>query len=200
MRKFLITLLFLTGCPKPKPVLDDLGTLPPWQLTDQDGKPFGSEQLKGQPWVANFLFTSCPSSCPPLARATQDLQERVRPWMRKNPQKYPRIVSISVDPETDTPEVLRQWGKTYQQDPQIWSLVTGDYATMEKLVVQGFMQPIIRKDRVPGQPVPPQPTPIDTAHSLRFVLVDAHGHLRGLYATDETGKLDQALQELTENP
>lgn len=200
MKRLLLLLLTATACHK-APELDDLGTLPPWQMTDQTGQPVGDTTLAGKPWVANFLFTSCPSSCPPLARATERLQERVRAWQPKDGAPLARIVSISVDPETDTPERLTEWGRDYHNDPRLWLLATGDYAKMEKLVVEGFMQPIIRKDRQPGQPAPETPTPIDTAHGLRFVLVDGRGHIRGLFEQDDAGlaKLDAALHMLAED-
>jgi protein SCO1/2 len=188
------------ACKSPPPPLDDIGTLPAWHMTDQNGAAIGSETLRGRPWVANFLFTSCPTSCPPLARATAKLQERMRVWQPKTGAPLARIVSISVDPETDTPERLTEWGKEYHVDPRLWLQATGTYEAMETLVVGGFMQPIIRKDRQPGQPPPEAPTPMDTAHSLRFVLVDANGHLRGLYEQDEAAlaKLDADLQQLAE--
>ncbi len=199
MKQLLLLLLTLAACRTP-PELDDLGTLPPWQMTDQTGKPIGSTTLRGKPWVANFLFTSCASSCPPLARATEHLQELMRGWQPKDGAPLARIVSISVDPESDTPERLTEWGREYKNDPRLWALATGPYEAMETLVVGGFMQPIIRKDRQPGKPAPEAPTPIDTAHSVRFVLVDGHGHLRGLFEKDDASlaKLNAALQYLAE--
>ncbi len=193
MKPLLLLLTLATACAKP-PELDDLGTLPTWHMMDQRGQAIGSDTLRGKPWVANFLFTSCPTSCPPLARATSRLQEHIRAWQPKDGAPLARLVSISVDPETDTPEHFTAWGKTYQNDPRLWALVTGPYEAMETLVVGGFMQPILRKDRQPGQPAPETPTPLDTAHSLKFVLVDGRGHLRGLYDRD-----DAALQKLNDD-
>ena len=64
-----LLLLLANACKSPPPFeLDDLGPLPPWQFQDELGRSFGSDQLKGKPWVANFLFTSCPTSCPALRR------------------------------------------------------------------------------------------------------------------------------------
>ncbi len=199
MKRLLLLGLLLTACHSP-PELDDMGTLPPWQMTDQTGQTIGSASLRGKPWVANFLFTSCATSCPPLARATAHLQELVRAWQPATGAPLARIVSISVDPETDTPARLTEWGKAYQNDPPLWALATGPYEAMETLVVGGFMQPIIRKDRAFGQPAPQKPTPLDTAHSLRFVLVDGRGHLRGLFDKDDASlaKLNDALRFLAE--
>lgn len=197
IRLALVAACCLAACQKPPP-LEDLGALPPWQLTDETGQPLGSADLAGKPWVANFLFTSCATSCPPLARSTAKLQALLAEWQPPTGPALARIVSISVDPETDTPERLTAWGKEYGQDPRRWSLVTGPYPAMEKLVVEGFMQPIVRRDRQPGQPAPAAPTPIDTAHSLRFVLVDGRGHLRGLFEQDDAAlaRLSAALRAL----
>lgn len=188
----------LVACKPSPPVLDDLATLPDWSMTDQSGKTTSATSLRGRAWVANFLFTSCSSSCPPLARATAALQEKIRGW--EPAPARPRIVSISVDPETDTPERLTEFAATYKADPRFWALLTAPYPDMEKLVVGGFMQPIIRSDRLPDQPAPEAPTPIDTAHGLRFVLVDRDGHIRGLFEQDEASldKLNATLRALAE--
>ncbi len=200
MKRVLLLFTLLTACHEDPPPLDDMGTVPPWQLTDQTGKPLGSAALAGKPYIANFLFTSCPTSCPPLARATTQLQALLRAWQPKTGAPLVRIVSISVDPETDTPQRLTEWAKDYSQDPRLWSLVTGPYEAMETLVVGGFMQPLLRKDRQPGEAPPQTPTPIDTAHSLRFVLVDGRGHIRGLYEKDAAAlaKLDADVHALAE--
>ncbi len=186
---FLAVLLAVaTSCHRSAPELVDLGEVPAWQMLDQQGQTIGSATLKGRPWIANFLFTSCPTSCPPLARATHDLQEKLRPLLGDKGTPPLQIVSISVDPETDTPQRLTEFGKTYGADPRIWHLATAgdDYAAMEKLVTQGFMLPVLRNDRTADGHVPAdKPTPLDTAHSLRFVLVDARGHIVGLFDKDE---------------
>jgi protein SCO1/2 len=188
-----LLLLTMFGCQSPPEELRDLGEVPAFALTNQDGKPFGSKDLLGQVWVANFLFTSCPTSCPPLAKATAALQDLLRA------EGKGKIVTISVDPMTDTPEVLTTFGRKYGADFAIWSLLTGDYDAMEKLVVEGFFQPLARKDKGLGQPAPAEATPLDTAHSLRFVLVDQRGHMRALYdkSPDDLKKLTAAVSWLS---
>jgi len=196
--------LVVLACRREAPPLEDLGVLPAFAMTDQDGRPVDDASLRGTVWIANFLFTSCPTQCPPLAKATAELQNRLKTWMPATGQPPVRIVSISVDPMTDTPEVLRTYGQKYGADTRIWTLLTGEYQTMERLVVQGFMQPIIRADRVTGMPSEhtaiQEPTPLDTAHSLRFVLVDRQGHLRGLFDRDAAGlqALEAAARSLAE--
>ncbi len=200
------TTVVLLACRRDAPPLQDLGVLPAFAMTDQDGRPVDDTSLRGTVWIANFLFTSCPTQCPPLAKATAELQNRLKAWMPATGKPPVRIISISVDPMTDTPEVLRAYGQKYGADTRVWSLLTGEYETMERLVVQGFMQPIIRADRVTGLPSEHTailaPTPLDTAHSLRFVLVDRQGHLRGLFDRDAAGMqaLEAAARGLAEQP
>jgi len=206
----LLCTLVLGACrDAPPEELIDLGPLPPWSLQSEAGQPLGNAELAGKPWVANFLFTSCPSSCPPLARATADLQARVKKWQSPGEPPSVRLISVTVDPVTDTPDVLTAFARKYGADPQLWSFATGDYAVMERLVTDGFLLPIQRSDRpVRGQHghegagVLARPTPLDTAHSLRFVLVDGAGHIRGLYNqdADSLAKLDAALQYFVRHP
>ena len=179
-----------------------LGQLPDWSFHNERGRPIGSEQLAGEPYVANFLFTTCPSSCPPLARATEKVQAALQKWRKSG---GPRLISITVDPASDTPEALRTFARKYHADPKIWSFARAPYAEMEALVVRGFYQPLLRRDRKPGTPVTAiadKPTPIDTAHGVRFVLVDGQGRLRALYEKDDASlaRLDAALRWLSTHP
>lgn len=191
----------LVACQVPPEELSMYGTLPPWRFETEQGRPIADSDLKGTPYVANFLFTSCPSSCPPLAQATAVLQGKMATWRQTG---GPRILSFSVDPVTDTPEVLRTFARKYGADPKIWSFARADYAATEALVTRGFLQPLLRRDRPPGSPlaaVSEHPTPIDTAHSLRFVLVDGAGRMRALYDKDEDSleRLDTAVRWLAEH-
>lgn len=191
----------LAGCAKPPAELEHFGDLPRFSFHTEQGLPLTDETLRGQPWVANFLFTSCPTSCPPLAEATAKLQAKVAAWRAEG---GPRIVSFTVDPVTDTAEVLRTFARRYGADPTIWSFARADYEATDALVTGGFMQPLLRKDRPPGAPavqVADKPTPFDTAHSLRFVLVDHNGAIRAFYDKDDASleRLDRALRWLHEH-
>ena len=196
-----VVVMAVAACQTPPEELTYLGDLPSWTFETETGKPISSESLRGKVWVANFLFTSCPTSCPPLAQATAKLQERLKVWRKAG---GPRIVSFTVDPVTDSGEVLRTFGRKYGADPVVWSFARADYAATNALVTEGFLQPLLRRDHPPGSPlaaVSEQPTPIDTAHSLRFVLVDGQGRMRALYDKDDASldKLDRALQWLDEH-
>lgn len=190
----------LTAC-RPEPELLDIATVPPFAFVDQSGAPIGSETLAGRPYAVNFLFTSCPTACPPLARATADLQTRVEAWAGDG-QPWPvQLVSVTIDPATDTPERLTAYGQQYGADFTLWRFARGDYPEMEALVTEGFLQPLIRKDllevhdAIKRKALMDQPIPVGTAHSVRFVLVDAQGHIRGTYEKDDAS-LDQLSRDL----
>jgi len=93
--------LFLAGC-DPAAEVPAWGSLPDFSLINQDTKAYGTAQLEGRPWVANFIFTKCPGRCPMLTREMSRLQTELsgRGW------DDVMLVSISVDPANDTPEAL----------------------------------------------------------------------------------------------
>jgi protein SCO1/2 len=100
----------LRHVPEPPPVLSQL---PRFSLVGVDGKPYGSAELSGQVYVANFFFTSCRSICPAIMQGMGRLQD----GFRQRDIQGIRLVSISVDPEHDTPEVLAEYGKGLGIDP-----------------------------------------------------------------------------------
>jgi protein SCO1/2 len=153
-----------------------LSQLPEYSLVGIDGKPYGSAELRGQVYVANFFFTSCRSICPAIMKGMSRLQDG---FAQRNIRGI-RLVSISVDPEHDTPEILGEYAKGMGVDPLRWTLLTGDPERVRQLVVFGFKTPV-------GSPPPGGPGPIDIAHTGRLVLVDGFGRIRGYYGADDMG-------------
>ena len=163
----------LRHVPEPPPVLSEL---PAFSLVGIDGKAFGSEDLRGQVYVAGFFFTSCRSICPAIMKGMSRLQD----GFSQRGLSGIRLVSISVDPERDTPEVLAGYARSMGVDPERWTLLTGDPQRVRALVVDGFKTPL-------GAPPPANPEPIDIAHTGKLVLVDGSGRIRGYYESDEIG-------------
>lgn len=164
----------LRRVPEPPAVL---GQVPEFSLVDQDGHPYGSAELRGQVYVASFFFTRCPSICPLLMKSVKRLQDA---YKDKGIDGI-RLVSISVDPENDTPERLLAYGRELGIDPGRWTLLTGDLDAVHRLAASGFKVPI-------GTPAPPGPGGlVDVAHTGKVVLVDQQGRIRGYYDTDEMG-------------
>src|SRR5688572_12564606 len=127
-------IFFPKNTSKPPPVLY---AVPEFTLTDQMGKPFGTKDLDGKIWVANFIFTHCPTRCEQLTQEMSKLQKRVR-HMRDGMQ----LVSFSVDPENDTPEKLHEYATQHKANHLRWRFLTGDLNTIKKAVVEGFKLPM----------------------------------------------------------
>jgi protein SCO1 len=166
------------------PALPELGELPAFSLEDQSGRAFGRDDLRGKVWVADFVFTSCSDACPRLTQRMRSLQDRLDPHERVG------LLSISVDPERDTPEKLRDYGKTYGAREDVWRFLTGSPTEVERTVVKGFK---IAMAKVPLETEGP-PTEdelraqaFDIMHGDRLVLVDSAARIRGYYVADDAG-------------
>jgi protein SCO1 len=201
VRKYVWVLAFVLGAitltlirpmlrhvPEPPPVLfvlpDD------YALVDHLERPFTPSTLEGEVWVAGFVFTSCPSSCPAVTRAMSDLSDR---FARNNIDV--KIVSFTVDPEHDTPQVLAAYAQTVGADPALWRFVTGEPDAIRSLVSEGFRLGVGDRQAVDGDVY-------DIAHSTKLALVDGEGQIRGYYGIEpETGlaeifeRADRVLQE-----
>jgi protein SCO1/2 len=162
----------------------DFGRVPAFSLLDQRGQTVNERTLLGRPWVANFVFTRCPSVCPLLTAKFKAFQAKLGPDLDV------RYVSISVDPEHDTPQVLASYAAKFGADPARWLFLTGPLATIEKTVVEGFKIHM-------GKPTPDpnDPSLIDIMHGEHFVLVDAAGVIRGYYRS-EPAELEELARDL----
>ena len=167
----LITRIAITPRPTaPKPVLE----LPAYTLTDHHGKPFGAADLRGKPYIADFVFTSCPSVCPRLTKRMVEVQKRTEDLGGSL-----RLVTFSVDPENDTPEVLAAYARKYGADEARWTFLTGPLGEVETVVLRGFKIAMGKKETTEGI--------LEIFHGERFVLVDGEGKLRGFYDADDKG-------------
>lgn len=143
--------------------LPELGPAADFTLTDQDGRPFRMADQRGRVVLVNFLFTHCPDVCPVFANKLSDLQAALGPL-------YPddvRFVSVTVDPETDTPEVLRGYAEAMAYDPRGWSFLTGEPAAVAE--VARAYGVLMAKDAH------------QVRHSLLSTIVDRHGTMRVQY-------------------
>lgn len=146
--------------------------LPAFSLVDEAGRPFGPERLAGKVSVVNFIFTSCPTVCPGLTAKMARLQGRIT-------APEVQLVSVSVDPDNDTPEVLRAYGDRFGRDPSRWSFVTGELAAVKRAVEEGF--------KVAMDGAGAGATAFDIVHGEHFVLVDRARTIRGYYRPDDEG-------------
>ena len=162
------------------PALPVLGKVPDFELTDHTASPFGSARLDSGLWVANFIFTRCAATCPLQTATMAQLQERLK---AKNLLQEITLVSFSVDPGFDTPEVLREYGKEYGADPDRWRFLTGSREEIWDLSKAGF------KLRVGESPPESQAQPL--FHSPRMVLVDPQRRIRGYFDGVSVEGLDE---------
>ncbi len=149
----------------------------PWVLTDQNNQPFGSQDLAGKVVITSFFFTRCPSVCPKLMAAQTEVRKRFLKLLDKT-----HFVSISVDPEFDTPEVLAAYAQKNNLD---WSFLTGSRSKINQ-VVEGQMKFAMG----------------NAHHIAELALFDQRGDLRGKFTTDPTGlaSLEKAAKYLIDNP
>ena len=155
--------------------LSSYGTVPAFNLVNQEGEPFGSDQLAGKIWIADFVFTMCPGPCPMISSRMSELQKPLE-------KTDIHLVSFTVDPERDTPEALRTYAEKLHAQPKRWDFLTGARPEIYALVRDGFKLAVSEADEETGVPV----------HSTRVVLVDRHGTIRGYYdalAPDAVTKL-----------
>ena len=144
-----------------------LTRLPAFSLLDQDGKELASHDLYGHVWVANFVFTRCRASCPVQTALMQRLQVELKDsasW------KHTRLVSISVEPEYDRPEVLASYIDDRKLETSQWHFLTGAKDDVWSLIRKGFKLPVADAAENANMPI---------MHSNMIVLVDWEGRIRG---------------------
>lgn len=194
-RKYLWVIAFLLGMvtltalrctnrlrhiPDPPEVMFEL---PQYSLVDHHERPFTPQTLQGRVWIAGFIFTSCPSSCPVVTKAMADLRDR-----------YDRygvdvdMVSFTVDPEHDTPAVLASYVEEAGADNEHWRFVTGEPQQVIELVTSGF------KLGVGDREADEQGVAYDIAHSTKLALVDGNGAIRGFYGIDGEHGTDEIFE------
>lgn len=163
--------------------LDDYGPAPTFALTDQLGRPIESETLRGQVVLVNFIYTSCQDSCPLLTARMGGLQTRLRQEGLLGTHVV--LLSLTVDPATDTPGVLREYAERHRADPSGWHFLTGPEEKIIPVIVQGFFQGVVPLPATPavgsGHEGVPAGGTRDVMHSNRFVLIDRRGHMRVFY-------------------
>jgi len=156
--------------------------LPEFTLTDRFGEPFGSDQLRGRVWVAGFVFTRCTTICPRIMSRMHTFQNA---WSQSPQWEDIRLVLISVDPEHDTPEVLRRTASALDADPTHWRWLTGARDRIWSLIETGFLLPVSDD---PGAEMP-------IAHSSKLVLVDPSHRIRGYYDSENPAEMDRLTED-----
>lgn len=161
--------------PDPSHPPDDEEWLSRFELTERNGELVKSEQLLGQPYVVSFFFSTCPSICVQQNQKLRELQDAFE-------GEGVKFVAISVDPETDTPEVLTEYAARFGADSEQWLFMTGDLTYIRRIGGEIFRQPVNKQ-----------------FHTERFVLVDPEGKIEGFYNWPEKPqfrKLQEKIREM----
>lgn len=151
---------------------DDLpviGTLADFSMTNQLGRTIRRSDLLGQVWVADVIFTRCPGPCAKMTARMADLQSSI-------PTDWPvKLVSLTTDPEYDTPQVLHRYAEAFQADPKRWDFLHATKPEIVDLAVNNLKLVVLDKDEA-------RESPNDLfIHSTTLALVDKHGRLRGAF-------------------
>ena len=158
------SLLALVACTHQSD-LPHLFPVPDTQLVAETGKPLNLHDLKGSVVVYDFIFTNCAGSCPMMTSQMRKLTQKI------DSHAPVRFVSISVDPQRDTPQVLRDYATRYRNDPR-WTFLTGDRDTIVRLSVEGFKLAAGGTAQTAAEPL---------LHSSKFAVADKDGMIREYY-------------------
>jgi protein SCO1/2 len=154
---------------KPLPVL---GPIADFTLTNQNGQAVSLTDLRGKVWVADVIFTRCPGPCLKMSREMKDLHEVI------SPSSQAKLVTITTDPEYDTPAVLKTYAGRFDADPKRWMFLTGPKTVITNLTGASLKLTALEK------PSAERESPQDLfIHSTIFVIVDKHAQLRGVFET-----------------
>lgn len=157
--------------------LPTMGEVPAFTLTNQEGQPFVSTAaLANKIWVADFIFTTCHGPCPRMTAQMHRIQEQTREFSDVE------LVSFTVDPATDTPEVLSAYARKFKADPEHWTFLTGTAEALNKLSFDTFRLGNVGDGKL--------------EHSTRFVLIDRKGRIRGYYDTTDATALPQLVEDI----
>jgi protein SCO1/2 len=166
---------------EPPPIL---GAVPRFELLAHTGRALTLGDLRGAPWIADFIFTHCSGTCPSMTSRLARLQDSL--------PKHTRLVSFTVDPTSDTPEVLARYARDFHAG-ESWLFVTGTQERLYDLATNGF--------KLGAFEVPPGETRGGDGpflHSQKYVLVDGRGRIRGYYGSAEDAAVRRLAADVAE--
>jgi len=158
---------------KALPVIDQIAD---FTLTNQDNQVVTLADLTNHVWVADIIFTRCAGSCPIMSTDMKSLQAAL------SPDGQAKLVTLTTDPDYDSPAILKKYGEHYNADFQRWTFLTGTKNELARLAAGSL--------KLGATPVPPQDqkSSVDLfVHSTIFVVVDKEARLRGSFETTGDG-------------
>mgnify|MGYP001416970186 CR=1 FL=1 len=158
-------------------------TIPPFELIDQNGQLFSSKALEDKIYVANFFFATCPTICPKMSTNMLQVQDRFQD------RDDFRLLSFTVNPEHDTPEVLKEYAEKVHATDGVWTFLTGNKDSIYSVGFNGYFVSAQKDSIAPG----------GFLHSSNLMLIDGEGRLRGVFdgtSVSETNDLFDAIDIL----
>ncbi len=153
-----------------------LGTLPAFTLTNEDSVNFTNQNLLGKVTIADFIFTSCGGPCPLMSNKMSSLQTQFSDVSNIH------FLSFSVDPEYDTPSILKKYGLKFGAKPDRWTFLTGDKHGIYNLARYGFFLTVEDEENA-------------ILHSTKFILIDTKGSVRGYYDYDDSTAVPKLIDD-----
>ncbi|WP_443634061.1 SCO family protein [Candidatus Marifrigoribacter sp. Uisw_064] len=169
--------------------LAEIGIVPPFSFANQDGETITNKTYKGKVYIVEFFFTNCPSICPVMNRNMVKIQNKYF----GNPKVG--FASFTIDPATDTQEVLKQYAEKYKISSPNWHLLTGEKEKIYELANSGFNLYVGENEEIEG----------GFEHSGFFALIDQEGNIRSRLDENKNpviyydGLEDKGIQMLIED-
>jgi protein SCO1/2 len=164
---------FMSTYHPPMPVY---GAMPVFSLTAEDRRTVTPREFYGKVVIADFIFTTCAGPCPIMSGHMAEMQQDLAD------DRDIRLVSFTVDPEHDTPDVLAQYASLYGAKKDRWTFLTGDKHKILDMIRNDFHLAVSNDSNA-------------IAHSTKFVLIDKHSNIRGYYDSDETDSMNKLLAD-----
>ncbi|MBI3194551.1 MAG: SCO family protein [Ignavibacteriae bacterium] len=157
------------------PQMPNIGTVPEFSLLTQDSVEFTNNDLSGQITIADFIFTSCSGPCPLMSSKMEELQEQL-------PEAKIKLLSFSVDPEYDTPSILKEYGHKFNAKQDKWIFLTGERKAIYSLARYGFKLTVEDEEYA-------------ILHSTKFILIDDKAIIRGYYDYEDSTAMLRLINE-----
>ncbi len=193
----LISLLQINQSRKAQP-LRVLGSIADFTLTNQDGAATTLAAFSNHVWVADIIFTRCAGPCPRMTGQMRSVQKALPPASEA------KLVTLTTDPDNDSPAVLKKYGQHFDVDFNRWTFLTGT-----KVQIAGLASDSLKLSAVPVKPEDRKDDADLFIHTTIFVVVDKHAQLRGIFETGGEGvdwtnsmqpRLLLAVQQLENEP
>ncbi|MEX1188725.1 MAG: SCO family protein [Bacteroidia bacterium] len=156
-------------------------SIPDFSFTNQDGTQTTQADVEGKVYVCDYFFTTCPSICPVMSKQL----DRVFDAWQDNDDVM--ILSHTVDPDTDTPEQLKDYASKFDADPKRWIFLTGDKEALYTQARQGYL--LDAAESFGGDE--------DFIHTQNFALIDKHRRIRGFYDGTDEKEVNQLIKDIS---